>query len=232
MQCEEFEDRLNDVLDMRGRAECDPELHLHAETCPDCRRVAAEYDVLLDGFYALTGPAAPADMAARVLADLPARPLRARYATLAGAALATAAALLLVLIPLVRSWPRDDSQTAQRSAPRSLPGTVRLAQANVLRATVPLPLLTSLPSLAGHSQGDLYGELAKETGHGLAAIVLYVPGVGGMRGIIDADSSPQSEDPAWAVQVSEGLKPVTDSVTDTLNLLLRALPGTKLASRS
>lgn len=232
MQCEEFEDRLNAVLDMRGRAECEPELRLHAETCPDCRRVAAEYEMLLDGFCALTGPAVPADMAARVLADLPARPSRARYAILAGAALATAAALLVVLIPLVRWSPRDNSQSARRPAPQRPPGAVQLAQSHGSRATAALPILASLPSLAGESQGDLYGALAKETGHGLAAIVLYVPGVGGTRGIIDADSGPPSEDPAWAVQMSEGLKPVTDSVTDTLNLLLRALPGTELASRS
>ena len=60
----------NLVLDERGRPECDAELSLHVEKCAECRHVAALYGALLDGFYALSAPQAPADMAARVLVDI------------------------------------------------------------------------------------------------------------------------------------------------------------------
>jgi hypothetical protein len=104
-------------------------------------------------------------------------------------------------------------------------------QAADMLAQSSIPILQNLPALQNNPQ-QLYGELLKGTGSGLASIVLYVPGIGGTRGIIDAESDPAAGDPAWAGQMGDGLKPVTDSVTDTLNLLLRALPVTDLASRS
>ena len=75
MQCEEFEHRLNLVLDERGRPECDAELSLHAEACTECRHLAALYGALLEGFYALSAPQAPPDMAARVLVDIGGMPV-------------------------------------------------------------------------------------------------------------------------------------------------------------
>jgi hypothetical protein len=251
MQCEEFEDRLNLILDERGRPECDAELELHVEACAECRHIAALYGALLDGFCALSAPDAPADMAARVLVDV-----RPRRSTTRGrwvyAALATAACLLVAIGPLVRRMPPEDSPLAATTEPASANGRKATAVALSAQkrrparsASLPsqrvllgsamhdsLPVFASLPILAGDQPGDPYGELAKETGSGLAAIVRYVPGVGGARGIIDAESSAADPDPAWAVQVSEGLRPVTDSVTNTLQLLLKVLPGTELASRS
>jgi anti-sigma factor RsiW len=90
MQCEEFEDRLNLVLDERGRPECDAELSLHVEACAECRHVAALYGALLDGFCALSAPQSPSDMAARVLVDIGPRRSNAR-GRMVYAALATAA---------------------------------------------------------------------------------------------------------------------------------------------
>ena len=89
--------------------------------------------------------------------------------------------------------------------------------------------MPELISIAGTPGGDPYAGLAKETGQGLATVVLYVPGVGGTKGIIDVEAESQ---PAWAVQMSEGLRPLTNSVTETFNLLLRSLPGSQLAARS
>jgi hypothetical protein len=251
MQCEEFEDRLNLILDERGRPECDAELVLHVEACAECRHVAVLYGALLDGFCALSAPDAPADMAARVLVDVAPRRSTARGRWVY-AALATAACLLVAIGPLVRRMSPEDSPLAAKtepasaavrtaaavasSAPKHRPArSVSLRNQRVLMGSAmheSLPVLASLPILAGDQAGDPYGELAKETGSGLAAIVRYVPGVGGARGIIDAESSAADPEPAWAVQVGEGLRPVTDSVTNTLQLLLNALPVTELASRS
>ena len=82
------------------------------------------------------------------------------------------------------------------------------------------------------AESDPYADLAKETGRGLATLVLYVPGFGGRRGIIDLPVNAADTEPTWAVQMSEGLKPVTESVTETFNILLRTLPMTDLVGRS
>ncbi len=190
-------------------------------------------------------------MAGRVLVDLgPSRSTsRGRWSY---AALATAAGLLLAVGPLLRWMSPEESRLAVKTTPaqvaaqavspisslaanRRLPRTPALPGTHALLGPAmheSIPVFASLPILAGDQPGDVYGELAKETGSGLAAIVRYVPGIGGARGIIDAESSVADPEPAWAVQVSEGLRPVTDSVTNTLQLLLRVLPATELASRS
>jgi hypothetical protein len=230
MQCEEFEDHLNAVLDERGRPDCDAELQLHIETCAECRHIAACYAVLLDGFYALATPEAPCDLPARVLAASYRPPSRARLATRMAAAMAIAAGFLIALIPLVRVPSRGQPGATVR------PVASRLSRATIARtlrssgSLVAAPVLQSLTAL--DEKSDVYGQLAKGTGNGLAAAVLYVPGIGGGRGIIDAEESAPNGEPAWAVQMSGGLKPVTDSVTETLNLLLKALPVTELAARS
>jgi hypothetical protein len=222
MQCEEFEDRLNAVLDERKRPEADAEVRLHCEACADCRHLAAAYARLLDGFYALSTPEPAGDIAVRVLADLhpPASPRR-RLAV-GTASLAAAAALLIAVMPLLRndrrapigSLPRINLATSQQVGSHAA-GTLEALDVNQL------PIVPEL--LALRTAGpEAYAGLAKETGQGLAAFVLYVPGIGGSKGIVDANGS---DEPAWAVQMSEGLKPITDSVAETVNLLLRALPG-------
>ncbi len=221
MQCEEFEDRLNAVLDERRRPEWDDELRLHCDNCVDCRQLAAEYGNLLDGFYALATPEAPADLALRVLIEAHPQPAAQRRMVVPAAALATAAVVLVAISPFVsRASQQPGNATATSVA------TKRNSQQAALRQ---LPLVPELISIAGTPGGDPYAGLAKETGQGLATVVLYVPGVGGTKGIIDVEAESQ---PAWAVQMSEGLRPMTNSVTETFNLLLRSLPVSQLAARS
>jgi hypothetical protein len=236
MQCEEFEDRLNQVLDARRRPEWDAELRLHCETCPECRDVATAYGVLLDGFYALAMPEAPADMAARVLADVRPRLSLARNVSLTVAALAIAAGLLVVVVPVLRSASRAPAQGAAvppvenqdvRAPARAL-GASRRA-----RALSEFPIVPELLAIQNAALADApYETLAKETGQGLATLVLYMPGIGGTKGIIDVDSNSVDDEPPWAAQMSEGLRPVTQSVTETLNLLLRAMPVADSSHRS
>jgi hypothetical protein len=224
MQCEEFEDRLNAVLDERRRPAWDDELRLHCETCTACRQTAAAYDAMLDGFYALAAPDAPDDMALRVVAEMRAdRPQARRWAAAVGA-LATAAVVLVVVGPLVRRGPQ-----APTPAAKPLANLASVAPAKQLPVEQ-IPLVPGLLSIAAAPEGDPYAGLAKETGQGLATVILYVPGVGGSRGIIDAEGAGGAGEPAWAVQMSEGLKPITNSVTETFDLLLRSLPVAQLAS--
>jgi hypothetical protein len=222
MQCDEFEERVNEVLDERGRPEWDAELRLHCEQCPACRKLAASYDALLDGFYALATPEAPVDMALRVVDELRAEPARGRRYAGVAAALATAAVLLIAMVPLLRGT--LSPQTPAKPAAQPLAAAAPARQLPIER----IPLVPELMAIAESSQGDPYAGLAKETGQGLASVILYVPGVGGSRGIIDAQTA--GREPAWAVQMSEGLRPITNSVTETFDLLLDSLPVAQLAS--
>ena len=120
MQCEEFEDRLNAVLDERGRVEWDAELDLHRETCAVCRHLASAYDTLLEGFFALAAPEAPEDMSLRVMAELTARPAERRRTIsrklLATASLATAACLLVMAVQ-ARNGAHSAAQIAAQQRP-------------------------------------------------------------------------------------------------------------------
>lgn len=49
MRCDQFENRLNDVLDRRDDPRRDAPLIAHAATCRECRNLAAAYEVLTDG---------------------------------------------------------------------------------------------------------------------------------------------------------------------------------------
>jgi len=243
MKCEEFEVRLNEVLDARDRPELTSELRQHCETCRSCREIASAYGIMLDGFYLLTTPEAPVDLSARVLAALNAEPMvtvaqpaHSRRAMWAASLLATAAAVLLVVLPLVQ---RSRNGVVAVAQPQAKPTPTQIAThprvavpATVSPQLEEIPLIGSMLASLANQKGNPYEELAKGTGQGLATLVLYVPGVGGQRGIMDKNRVPREDDPAWVSQMNEGLKPVTESVTETLDLLLQALPVTQLAGRS
>ena len=256
MQCEEFEERLNAVLDERRRPEADAELRLHCENCPPCHQIASSYDALLDGFYALSCATAakslepadfgPSDLGVRVLAEL--RPVPAyRGRSFIAIALATAATLLIALVPFFRGTSQDPpvGLSVQRNASTQKTNLAMVKRSGVRPqtsgpstvafASIPLaslPMVPELLSIARSEADDPYVDLAKETGQSLATVVLYVPGIGGAKGIMDIETDPEADEPAWAIQMSEGLRPVTESVTETLNILLRSFPVAELASRS
>jgi hypothetical protein len=75
-------------------------------------------------------------------------------------------------------------------------------------------------------------ELAKGTGQGLASVVLYIPRIGNGPGAIGMATDVINGEPAWPVRMNQSLKPVTESVSETLDLLLRALPLSDSSSRS
>jgi len=70
MNCHEFEDRLNDVLDRRGDPEADQRLEAHAADCTDCRTRLIGARVLLRGLSRLSVPALPRDFASRTVAQV------------------------------------------------------------------------------------------------------------------------------------------------------------------
>lgn len=232
MQCGEFEDRLNAVLDDRNRPEWDADLRLHCQSCASCRQLAAAYGALFDGFYALATPEAPLDMAARVMAELQPVPVsHARRRALLAAVMATAAALFVAALPLINSW-----RTPQQPVVAARPPQVSLVELAQALRDIPLPFLAFVPVMFSENDEAAYAELAKRTGRGLARVVLAVPGGGGQPDVAgsDADQIGLGDERAWAL-VSEEFRPVTEPVTegmaDAINLLLKALPVTELASR-
>jgi hypothetical protein len=230
MQCEAFEERLNAVLDERRRPEWDAELRAHTADCAVCRQLAASYQLLLDGFYELASPEPPADLALRVLEVRQQHAGRLRRRWFAVPALAAAAAIVFAFVPLAHN--ANDPPTAHRQRVQS-PNSRGGASAAMALARFdkgPLPYLVMGPG-AWSDAKDPYAGLAVGTGQNLAAFMLYVPGIAGTKGIIDAEGDASEGDSGWAGQMSEGFKPVSDSVAETINLILDSLPVTELASR-
>jgi hypothetical protein len=134
MQCVEFESRLNDLLDERLSPSVDNGLAEHAQNCPGCSELLAAHELLLEGVQALpTVRLCDAEQQAfsdRVVAEVGNAPWEAfraatevelvecrpmvvakhTFAPLAiiGLVLATAAAVLIAVLPRFR----DDPQPA------------------------------------------------------------------------------------------------------------------------
>src|SRR3954463_16573025 len=108
MNCVDFEERWNEVLDARmvGPSDLEQRLEEHAVSCPSCRAISARYQTLRQVLGALGSPPAPsAEATARLLASMVATPVQARrhpvrrLARFAWVPLATAAALLVIARP-------------------------------------------------------------------------------------------------------------------------------------
>jgi hypothetical protein len=69
MQCHEFEQRLNDLLDERQPPERDQILAAHAVQCPDCRQLLDGQQVLLEGLRIGPGVGLRERFAAAVIAS-------------------------------------------------------------------------------------------------------------------------------------------------------------------
>ena len=157
-----------------------------------------------------------------MLADLPQRGSRVRRA---GLVAALAAAVVVAVVPLWRGTPRTTAKTEVKLVrPNPALASVRSVWKNYSPA--PSLLIDDGPP------GERYSNLAKETGQSLASVVLFLPGVGGTAGILNADGPTDGDGATWAGSVSEGLKPIAESVTQTFNLLLGAWPSNDSNSRS
>lgn len=245
MKCEEFENRLNQLLDDRLVPEWDAELRAHASDCGECRELARHYTLLLDGYAALVAPEPSPELAARVLDQLQAeRPRTAQRLALAVGMFATAAALLVAVLPMfsgsepevkiAQSEPAEKAATGPRTDLRNRQLTVNAARQ---LSSWPMvgPALQSVsapPKVASDPRSGPYANLAKETGKGLATVALALPNLGGTLGLVDVGRNVANE-PSLPEPVSDGLRPLTQTVSETLDLLLSVIPGHKaVATRS
>jgi hypothetical protein len=208
MQCEEFEDRLNAVLDERRRPEWDPALQLHCQMCPDCRHRAEEYRALLEGLDAMTGIEAPRALTPRVLSRLqPAH--RVIRSSTAAATLAMAASLLIAFLPWTQWVGRQAN--VEKPAPQQLASERVSSGLNWER----WPIVGELPTLVATEEPDPYAALARWTGQSMGAAVMQIPGLASSD---ETDSNlPVADEDASSQEFM--LKPVTDSVAATFLML-------------
>ncbi len=229
MKCGEFEVRLDEILDERRRPEWDSRLHEHCDSCQRCRDLAAAYGVLLEGVSTLDMPEAPGDLAVRVLDAYQVRPRSDAIAAWAAAVFSSAAAVLVAFF-LTRDANRELVAVAPSPAPASVQQVERGEQVKFDPArwkSVPLLGAVFASATDNDASTDPYAELAKETGRGLANVVLMMPGVAGPRGVRPPEPPYGSQGASiWPAQMSDELRPVTESVNETFNLILDSLPVT------
>ena len=233
MRCVEFENRLNEVLDERGSPDLDMLLASHAHHCEPCQQLLARYELVCETAGNLPAPKLPAGFAERVVGEFLRQHLasggsrrRSMGLPRAVALFALAAVLLIAVLPLLGGKRPVRLPTSNGTLAIETPGTgeVQNTVAQDTPEAAPSSPVGPASVASGQSRdpaAEHYADLAKETGSSLAAAVLYLPGVGNSL----AGGESTFEQPRWVGQVSDGLRPVTASMSDALHVLLRVIPS-------
>lgn len=163
MRCDEFAERLDYVLDQRRDPAADPLLRKHARACLNCRDEMETIQTVLTGIDLWESPAANADLAQRVVAQVVAEDGRRPWYLHAwrGWALAAAAMLLVSVLPAYWLAKQNDRQTAAANA-WSAPRHDSLAQANTSASSIESNTISSPWSYYGASIWQLYPASARE----------------------------------------------------------------------
>jgi hypothetical protein len=125
MRCDDFEARLNDLIDRGLSWEADDELTVHAAACSECREVRDAYRMLLEGTAALERPLLSESMGPRVLLALKQTPelqlppaiaaTWTRYVPTASWLAALAAGIVLAVV--LRPWLTGEPGAAPGNQP-------------------------------------------------------------------------------------------------------------------
>ncbi len=126
MQCSDFQQRLQRLLDQRRAPEGDPRLNRHADRCPACKDLLDAQEQLLAGLELAEVPPLPADFARRTVARAGQVRLRGRLVAAAAVMAAVAALLLLALLPLFPGQPPQQVARPRGDLPHA-PGVVGTA---------------------------------------------------------------------------------------------------------
>lgn len=212
MRCEEFETRLNDLIDERAQPAADAILCEHASRCPACAKLLREYAMLLAGVTALPCPEVPPGLGLRVVADWRAAP---RRAPLRRRTMAMAAALLVAAIPTV-AWllraPSDQAEVGAQLAAIEHRDAATAGEAH-------LPLVDQAR--------QTYQPLINATNESLAGVWSSLPGAGAV-----GEAAPDAtalDDTILDEDLTGSLAPVAVSATRSVAALLRVLPGSARA---
>jgi len=212
MRCDEFEIRLNEVLDQRRLPEADVGLADHARQCEKCRALAASFQAILEGLErSLTVPCTN-DLSDRVLAALaPATTIRFPHRRQLMVLAAAAAVLLLVIGPW--TWFGGGERSAG-PAPR-----------------IPRPSAAVKPATGSQPRPEKeiagpYRTLARETTASLSVAMQLLPveslGIGGAAGT-QSRNPPATAPAEWVHGLTDGLTPVTRPTAGVMSTFIDLL---------
>lgn len=152
MRCDQFEIRLNDVLDRRDDPRRDAPLIAHAADCRECRNMAAAYEVLTDGVAELS------DSVELAPVELP-RGRGPAWIAVVAPLLATAAAALFLLRP-----------ATEQSSVSTAPVRVAAVAPVVAAVTLPMPTPADAP-LSTEPEPPVVVNLARTTGRAYVGLI-------------------------------------------------------------
>jgi predicted anti-sigma-YlaC factor YlaD len=218
MNCEQFEVRWNELLDLRERPHAHPELQEHLRRCGECRSMAAAQEAVFEGIASLRLPPPRADLTDRIIAQVQAaQPVRRWTALKLAAALAAAAAIM------VACWPAlflRDARTANRES--QIDSRSPVVPEDTAAQDVPQLVSPPIGALAQEASAR-YQELAREA-RAWSDISPWLPNLG--VSLSEGEPPVLSSSAAdWMGELTTGLQPLTQSTSATLKSLLQALPG-------
>ncbi len=168
-------------------------------------------------------PLPPPRLTARILARFGQErgPIASRFMRwrLAGAALA--AALVLGVWPLAKHWSAGFSGANSFSATSSSKAVYSTSNGAGQRGSSDPGVALARPASVDDAVRQRFQLLAAETGQGLAAVVLRLPGFGGEPSPTDAAS--QAGNSPWVENVTGRLKPFAASLSDALGPWLESV---------
>jgi hypothetical protein len=236
VRCEEFEARLNQIIDERGEPGADAALAAHASVCQACEQLKRDVESMLASMPVVAtrvGPA-PAGLPLRVVADWQASRRDDRTRRRSRVMLAMAASLLVALIPAA-IWfalaPRaetarpeliaDEMQRATTSASE----TAIASHDGVDAAASDIAPTDAQPALVDQAR-ETYEPLLAATSEQWASVW----GTAGDDKIpTEAAPAQRADDEADAGFELAGIRPVAESASRSVAALLRVLPGSARA---
>lgn len=193
MQCEDFEGRLNEVLDERRSLSSAPELAEHARQCGVCRELARAYDAMLLGLSYEQLPPAPTRLAEHVVKEALSRRPADRMAASRFVRLPAFALAASVLLAAGVVWWIDSHQLPKDV--RAGGGDVQVAQA------------TNEQKSERRAASEMETKVVPAM-NDIAANSKDAPEADNTLGILPAtDWAPAGAE--WAQEVADGLQPVT-----------------------
>lgn len=216
MKCCDFELRLQDLLDEREQkslcaADLPAPLRLHVERCDECAEVLGGYRALLR----VLSSARPSESAFRAedIVELT-KPAPRQFRWLRTVVpLATAATLMIAA--LLVQW---------------IAAPVAVEQAGLTPSDTALQLVatTKFDAVLPSNADPRFAPFATpmEINERSLGLMLNLAGLGPVTFPAELLEVQLIEKPSWMVQVTDGLKPVTERMTGTLNALFRVLPAT------
>ena len=210
MRCQQFESRLNTVLDERRDPALDPQLCAHAHACPLCQRLLETHRQILSAYRHRNGIALSHPTRSWQNRAPAAHP---RTRTIAVAALlATVCAVPLLRSNLPPARRSERPQTALPDSTRSLPAAPRHPRPHSIHETI----ADAAPATPNPETLDVAWSELRELN---------------LEWLFPDLELPRQQGSEWLSrvrQVGGSLRPLTNSVTSTFSILRRTWPGAQV----